>query len=184
MKKFISLLKLSLHEFKNVTNLTTMSMLMALAVILGFLSIQVTESIKIGFSFIPNMLIGFLFGPIAGAIFGGFADLLKYIVSPTGPFFPGFTISAVVGGFIYGIVLYRKPLRILRVFSANALVTLFVNTLLNTYWLSILYGNAFTAILPLRIIKELVMLPIYVILFFAIAKTLEKATILKRIHVS
>lgn len=179
MKKMLSLFSDSLKEFNNVTNLTIMAMLMALAIVLGFFSVQVTESIKIGFSFIPNMLVGLLFGPAATGIFGGVADLLKYIIKPTGPFFPGFTISSIVGGIIYGLVLYRKPIRYTRVLVANVLVTVFVNMIMNTYWLTLLYGNGFFVILPARIVKELIMLPITSILFFSIAKTLH-TTVLKR----
>lgn len=181
MKKMLSLFSNSLKEFKNVTNLTIMAMLMALAIVLGFFSVQVTESLKIGFSFIPNMLVGLLFGPTATGIFGGVADILKYLIKPTGPFFPGFTISSIIGGIIYGLVLYRKPIRYTRVLVANILVTIFVNMILNTYWLTLLYGNGFFVILPARIVKELIMLPITSILFFSIAKTLN-TTVLKRTH--
>ena len=106
---------------------------------------------------------------------GGAADLVKYLVRPTGPFFPGFTVSGAASGLIYGMVLYKQPLTIRRTALANALVMLLVNIGLNTYWLTLLYGNAFFAILPARVIKQAVMFPIYVALFYGVSRVLGKA---------
>ena len=174
MKKMF---KDSFGELKNLKTLAMASMLLAIAVVLGFYTLQLTEFIKIGFAYIANELAGMMFGPVVGSLIGGLADVLKYLVNPTGPFFPGFTISGFLGGLIYGIVLYKKPLSIKRVIVANTLVTVFVNLLLNTYWLTLLYGNAFMALFPARIVKQLVMLPIEVILFYAVARVLVKARI-------
>ena len=174
MKKMF---KDSFGELKNLKTLAMASMLLAIAVVLGFYTLQLTEFIKIGFAYIANELAGMMFGPVVGSLIGGLADVLKYLVNPTGPFFPGFTISGFLGGLIYGIVLYKKPLSIKRVIVANTLVTVFINLLLNTYWLTLLYGNAFMALFPARIIKQLVMLPIEVILFYAVARVLVKAKI-------
>lgn len=174
MKKMF---KDSFGELKNLKTLAMASMLLAIAVVLGFYTLQLTEFIKIGFAYIANELAGMMFGPVVGSLIGGLADVLKYLVNPTGPFFPGFTISGFLGGLIYGIVLYKKPLSIKRVIVANALVTVLINLLLNTYWLTLLYGNAFMALFPARIIKQLVMLPIEVILFYAVARVLVKAKI-------
>ena len=174
MKKMF---KDSFGELKNLKTLAMASMLLAIAVVLGFYTLQLTEFIKIGFAYIANELAGMMFGPVVGSLIGALADVLKYLVNPTGPFFPGFTISGFLGGLIYGIVLYKKPLSIKRVIVANTLVTVFVNLLLNTYWLTLLYGNAFMALFPARIVKQLVMLPIEVILFYAVARVLVKARI-------
>jgi len=155
-----------------VKTITTNAVLMALAVILGFFSIQLTDNIKISVAFMPNELSGMLFGPFVGAIFGGTADILKYIVKPTGAYFPGFTISGIISGAIYGFVLYKKNITLTRILFANFIVTFFVNMLLNTYWLTLFYGNGFMAILPARIIKQAIMYPIDVTLFFLLYKVL------------
>ena len=132
-----------------------MAMLLALAVVLGFYAtIQIGDFLRIGFAFIPNELTGMLFGPVAGGFMGAIADIAKYAVKPIGAFFPGFTISGLLAGLIYGVVLYKKPVSLKRIIVANTLVTVFVNLLLNTYWLTILYGNAFAVLLPARIIKR------------------------------
>jgi len=174
----------SLLELKNLKSMVMAAMLLAIAVVLGFFTLQLTESIKVGFAYIANEFAGMMFGPVVGSIIGALADILKYMVNPTGPFFPGFTISGFCGGLIYGMVLYKKPLSIKRVIAANTLVTILVNLLLNTYWLTLLYGNAYMALLPARIVKQVIMLPIEVILFYAVARVLVKSGLFAFIRTS
>jgi ECF transporter S component (folate family) len=172
----------SFHELKDVKALAMTAMLLAIAVVLGFYSLQVTDFIKISFAFLADEMTGMLFGPVVGGIMGGAADLVKYLVRPTGPFFPGFTVSGAASGLIYGMVLYKQPLTIRRTALANALVMLLVNIGLNTYWLTLLYGDAFFAILPARLIKQAVMFPINVALFYGVAKILGKARLFTTIR--
>lgn len=167
----------SFHELKDVKAMAMTAMLLAIAVVLGFYTLQVTEFLKIGFSFLADELTGMLFGPVIGALMGAAADILKYLVHPTGAFFPGFTISGALSGLIYGLILYKKPLTIKRIAVANGLVLVLVNACLNTFWLTILYGQAFFALLPLRIAKQFVMLPIYVALFYGVSRILGRARI-------
>ena len=108
--------------------------------------------------------------------------MVKYLVRPTGPFFTGFKVSGAPSGLIYGMVLYKQPLTIRRTALANALVMLLVNIGLNTYWLTLLYGDAFLAILPARLIKQAVMFPINVALFYGVAKILGKARLFTTIR--
>lgn len=172
----------SVHELRELKTLAASAMLLAIAVVLGFYTLQFTDYIKIGFAYIVNEMTGLLFGPAVGGIVGGLADLVKYLVNPTGPFFPGFTVSGFCGGLIYGFVLYKKPLTIKRVILANLLVTVLVNLGLNTYWLTILYGDGFFALLPARILKQIIMLPIEVVLFYTVAKTLAKTNVLEMVR--
>lgn len=167
----------SFHELKDVNAMAMTAMLLAIAVVLGFYTLQVTEFLKIGFSFLADELTGMLFGPVVGALMGAAADILKYLVRPGGAFFPGFTISGALSGLIYGLILYKKPLTIKRIAVANGLVLVLINACLNTYWLTLLYGQAFFALLPLRIVKQLIMLPIYVALFYGVSRMLGRARV-------
>ncbi len=92
------------------------------------------------------------------------------MIAPTGPFFPGFTFNAVLSGMIYGLILYKHPVTVPRVLFSQFLVKVFVNLLLNTYWLSILYGKGFMMMLPARVVSNAVMLPIDTVLTFVILK--------------
>ncbi|MCR5451187.1 MAG: folate family ECF transporter S component [Lachnospiraceae bacterium] len=159
-----------MKKLKNIKVLTTCAMLVALAVILAFLKIPVNQFIELRFDSLPIALAGYLFGPAVGGIVGGITDIAGYIVRPTGAFFPGFTVSAIVAGVIYGIVLHGKKATVLRVFIAQLLRTVVVGLLLNPLWLSILYGNSFLVIMSGRLLTEAIMLPIKTALLFAVIK--------------
>lgn len=177
MKKIKMCFTESFQELKDLKTLTVAAMLLAITVVLGFYRLQLTDYIRIGFDSVSKELTGMFFGPVIGCMVGGLSDIISYIIKPIGGFFPGFTISAMVAGIIYGIILYKKPLSLRRVIAANSVVTVVVNLLLNTYWLTLLYGNAFFALLPARAVKQLVMLPIDSFLFYLTAKLLTRVNL-------
>ena len=179
MKKFFSLFKDSAREFKSLKAVTTCGMLGAIAIILGYITIQPTESIKIGFSTIPNDIAAFLYGPVMAPIFGALMDILKYLIKPTGPFFPGFTITAAVYGLIMGVGLYKKPVSFKRLLIASGICVLICDICLNTIWLSMLYGNAVSVILPARVIKSLILWPIQCVMSFAVIKAMIRAGLMQ-----
>lgn len=161
MKKIKEIFSNSFKELFVTKNIVLCGLLAALAVVLGMVaSIDIGPYIRIGFSGLPNRVVECLFGPVVGSIFGGMLDVLKYIIKPSGPFFFGFTFNAMVAGVIYGSILYRKPVTIKRILVSEFLVKLIVNCLLNTLWISMLYGKGFFALLPLRVLKNVIMLPI------------------------
>lgn len=180
MKEYLENLRRSAKTLAVLRNLTLCAVLAALAVGLSFVaSIDVGPYIKIGFSGIPNRIVDYIFGPVMGTIFGGVLDVVKFLVKPSGPFFPGFTFDAMLAGFIYGSFYYRKKLTIPRVLVAKLVVTVVVNLFFNTLWISILYGKGFFALLGPRIIKNLVMWPIESLLYFFLMEAIEKTGILK-----
>ena len=61
-------------------------------------------------------------------------DVLSYLIRPDGAYFPGFTITAALGGLIYGFFLYRRPISLPRTIVAKASISLLLNVLLNTFW--------------------------------------------------
>ena len=161
MQKIRKLYADSIMELKVTKHMVICAFMAALAVVLSYTtSIEVGPYIRIGFSGLPNRIVEFLFGPITGCIFGGALDVLKYIIKPTGPFFFGFTFDAMLSGIIYGSILYKKPISIWRVLVAEFIVKLVINCGLNTLWISMLYGKGFMVLLPARIIKNAIMLPI------------------------
>lgn len=177
MTKIKTLFRDSFHELKDLKTLTASAMLLAVAVVLGFYRLQLTEYLRIGFDFIAKELTGMLFGPVVGCFVGGLSDIIAYIIKPVGGFFPGFTISTMAAGTIYGLFLYKRPVSLVRIIAANTTVTILVNLILNTYWLTILYGDAFFALFPARVLKQLIMLPIEIVLYYATAKVLAKANL-------
>lgn len=159
------------QQLKITHNLVLCGLLAALAVVLNYTtSIFITPNIRVGFSGLPNRIVEYMFGPCIGAVFGGMLDILKYLLKPDGgAFFFGYTFNVMVAGVIYGTILYRRPIKLWRIFIAEFLTKAIVNCGLNTLWLAVMNGNAFLAILPARVIKNIIMLPIdTAILFFTL----------------
>lgn len=179
MKKLATLFTDSYREIKQVRTVTTAAMFGAISVVLGYFTIVIGDYIKIGFSTIANQFVYYLFGPVVGGCFGGALDILKYLIKPTGAFFPGFTFSAIAAGVLYGCFLYKKPITLVRVLMAELIVSIICNMLLGTLWLSMLYGKGFMALLPLRVFKNLVMWPVNSFLFYSIGKTLEASGVFR-----
>ena len=179
MKKFTALFTDSLEELKHVNTVTVMAMFAAISVVLGYFTLVLGDYLKIGFSTIANQFVYYLFGPVAGGLFGGALDILKYIIRPTGAYFPGFTLGAMIGGILYGCFLYKRHISLARVLVAELTVSIVCNMLLGTLWLSMLYGKAFMALLPMRVFKNVIMWPVNSMLFYTIGKTLETSGIFR-----
>lgn len=164
----------SYRELKKVRTITTVAMFVALSVILGVFTVPVGNFLKIGFSSLTTVGIGYLFGPTVGSIFGALTDVVKHMIKPTGPFFPGFTLNAVIAGFIYGSLLYKKSVSIKRILIAELTVSIICNMLLGTLWLNMLYGKAFMAVFPMRAVKNITMLPVNTFMAYALLKIMEQ----------
>ena len=182
MKKMAAVYQDSYRELKKVKTIATAAMFMAVAVVLGYFTIEAGPYLKIGFGSVVNQFVYYLFGPVVGGVYGGVLDLIKYVVKPTGAFFPGFTFNAILAGIIYGTFLYKRPMTLLRVFTVHLVVVLICNVFLNTLWLSMMSGKAVMALLPMRLLKNAVMWPVDSILFFVIARKMEEVGLVKAIR--
>lgn len=150
----------SSQELKQVRTLTGVAMLLAMSVVISFTaSVRVTETIKIGLGYLITALLGMLYGPFTAALAAGAGDLIKYLLKPDGAYFFGFTLTAMLGGVVYGVFFYREKCTIPRAIASKATVSLLLNCLLNTVWVSWLYGMPFLGALGPRVIKNLMALP-------------------------
>ncbi len=158
----------------NTYKLCTLAFLLALEIILTRFCSITTTFIRIGFGFIPISLAGIMHGPLAAAATYAIGDLIGAALFPSGPFFPGFTISAALTGLIFGAVFYKRTVSFRTAFIASSIVVLCIDLCLNTYWLSMLYGNAFIALLPGRIVKCIITIPVQTLLIPLIWNRLAK----------
>lgn len=172
----------SYKELKKLKTIVITALLIALGIILGQFSIQVTDSMKIGISFIATQMTAMLFGPVVGGIMGGVTDILKFIIKPTGPFLIGYTISAILGPVIYGIMLYKKPLSFWRILLSKTVVAILINLFLGTFWSYHYFGAAFWAALPAKLLQQVIQVPIQSVLFYAISMALKKAKVFQMIY--
>lgn len=144
--------------------LCTIALLLALEIILTRFCSITTTFLRLGFGFLPISIVGILYGPLWAALTYTVGDLIGATLFPSGPFFPGFTLSAALTGLIFGFVLHKHPVTFKRTLLASAIVVICIDLCLNTYWLSILYGDAFVALLPQRIFKTVVTIPVQTLL--------------------
>ena len=145
----------------DVKKLIQISLLIAIEIILTrFCSINM-QIVRIGFGFLPIAIIGMMYGPLSAGIAYAIGDILGMLLFPTGgSFFPGFTLTAFLTGIVYGVFLYNKPKTWPRIIGAVLIVCLVINLGLDTYWLFILTGKAYMALLPTRIMKSIIMIPV------------------------
>lgn len=161
-------------EMRNVRSLTGAALLAALSPVLDLLTITVNQFLEISFTSLTHAMTGFLYGPVVAAVAGGMADIIKYLLKPTGAFFPGFTLNEILTGFIYGIIFYKKDVKLSRVIIARLVVTVGINLTLTPLWLSFMYGNAYKFMVPARLIKNMVMLPIDIFILYNLLKFADK----------
>ena len=153
--------------------LTTMALLTALEIVLSrFLSISAWNT-KIGFAFVPVALAAMLLGPVYAGIVGALADFVGAILFPVGAYFPGFTLTAFLMGACYGLFLHKKQ-SFLRILGAVALHQLALSLLLNTLWISILYGSPFYPLLLSRLPQCAILGAVQLVVIPLLAKLLPQ----------
>lgn len=173
----------SAQELKQVRTLTGVAMLLAMSVVISFTaSVRVTETIKIGLGYLITALLGMLYGPFTAALSAGAGDLIKYLLKPDGAYFFGFTLTAMLGGVVYGVFFYREKCTIPRAIASKATVSLLLNCLLNTVWVSWLYGMPFLGALGPRVIKNLMALPFEIVLLYIVLNGMNKVIQRAKLH--
>ena len=165
----------SFRSLRKTQTITTVGLLLAIQMVLSSYGvIEVTDSLKISLAHLSLAPTAILFGPAAAGLQGGLSDLLGYMLKPSGPYFPGFTLTAALLGVIYGIMLYKTERKLWQIIAARVLVCLLLNITLNTVFLTMLYGPSRLATLPLRIVKNLIQLPIDCILLSAVCRAVNR----------
>ena len=91
-------------------------------------------------------------------------------------------IGAALAGVIIGVGLYKKKVTYWRVFIVRLINSIVINVILGTYWLDVMYGKGFIALLPTRLFKNVIMVPIETFIFLAIYKAIEKGGIIQMLR--
>ncbi|MCO6532469.1 folate family ECF transporter S component [Lactobacillus panisapium] len=158
-------------------DLVLLGFVVAIKIVLSRFTIG-TTIVHIGLGFIGSVLLGYMFGPVWGAVGGGISDLVSSaLFANQGGFFIGFTLSAMVGPLIYGLILYKKPVKIWRIILATLLVTVIVNLGMNTLWLHFLYGMDFKVALIQRVPKEAIAPWLEMIITYFVLRALSRVKI-------
>lgn len=145
--------------------LAVTAIMIALEIVLSrFLSIQL-YNIKIGFAFIPIMLVSYLFGPIYGLIAASISDVIGAVLFPFGAYFPGFTFSAALVGLVYGLFLYKKC-TVPRIIAAVLIRRVVIGQLIDTLWISMLYGTPYKELFITRLAQTALMVVVEFVVAF------------------
>lgn len=164
--------KSSFEKLKSTKYLSLMAMFIALKVILGFFSIPIGANLNIRFVYIVSSLEAAIIGPGAAAVDAFATDLVSYFVNGGGVYFPGYMFSEAIGAMIYGLFFYKKDIRVWDILGAKFLVNLIVNVLFGSLWSSMLYGKAYLYYFSKSVIKNVLSLPIEVVLLCFVFKVM------------
>jgi len=169
----------SAGELKRARSLVTVAMLLALQIILGAMTLQIDSSIQITFDYLPLCVTAMFFGPVPAMLSGALADLLSFLIRPTGAFNPGFMLTAAVNDLIYSLFFYKKnfdkPWRLILAAALSRLIAVSIgNIFLNSLWLILMYGQGAWAWIPGRIIKNVIEYPVSVLLLTSLQSVMRR----------
>lgn len=177
----------SIDELKSLQSCVVCGLLMALSMVIESFTIELGFA-KINFAFIAIAAIGMLYGPSVSFMAGAVCDILGYLVHPDGAFFPLYTLIGAAQGLIYGLVAYRRLCKRtgkaftiemnIRLVIARILDVLVINLVCNTaanFHYGFLRDQTLGAAIAARVLKNLIELPIDLVLIVAVMTTILKA---------
>lgn len=172
----------ALADMKSPRILTFSALMITACWALGLVpSIQLPLSVKVSWGFLARSLCSMVGGPLNALVFGAAEDTITYLLDPSGPYFPGYMLTTMLGNFIYALFLYRARLTVTRVFLAK-LLTNVQNVLLGSLWNAILYGYGYIATATASLWKNTVMLLpqtlMLLVLFTALTPILTRAKLI------
>ncbi len=144
-----------MHTKMSVKAVSTVGILVAMEVILARFSIH-TWNLKIGFSFVPIVVAAIFYGPIAGGLVGAIGDVVSAVLFPVGAYFPGFTLTAFLTGMVFGWF-FQKKVTVWNTVLSVLVVQGVISQLMNTYWISFLYGSPFVPLFLTRLYQTAAM---------------------------
>ena len=166
-------------ELKNLRILVFCGLMIAAAIALGLFSVPLATNLKLSVSFVARALAALVGGPVVGVIYGVAEDVLGWVLHPSGPFFPGYTLNTVLAVVVYALFFYRSRLTVWRIIAAKAIATFPISVGLGCLWSQMMYGKGYIYYLVKSLIKNTLYFPIQVLLlvivFQALLPTMKRA---------
>ena len=112
------------RELNNPRVLAFSGLVCAMAIVLESLPIYLLgPSLKIYFSFLAVSLGCMCYGPVVGMMAGAIIDTVGFLLASYGePYFPGYLITAMLSGLIYGVMLYRQKPTLPRIIVTRLII--------------------------------------------------------------
>ncbi len=146
-------------------------MLIAFDVIFTRILALNTPLMKLGLGFAAVMVCGMLYGTGWTALCAGLGDLVGALLFPTGAYFPGFTLTAALGGAIFGAALYKKRLGLTGCIVTAFLNCFIVTLLLNTLMISLVFGPPLVPLFVTRLGQFGIMLAVQTLVLYALNRS-------------
>lgn len=127
---------------------------------------------KAGKVLLPAVLAGMSIG------FGGlvFLSVENRVVGAAlftiGAYFPGFTQTAFLTGLVFGLFLHKKQ-GLAQSIAAVGINQFILSLLLNTLWISVLYGSPYGPLLLTRLVQAFLLFAVQLVCIQALAKLLK-----------
>ncbi len=184
----LSFYKSALKELKTIKKLVLLAILFAIQLISTLITIPSGFSnLGVSIGYLIFATISTLYGPFIGLIIGFFSDILSFFIQPSGVFFFGYTLSAMLAGLTYGMTLYKTKITFTKCLFTRVIVNLVINSLIGSYWWWIISSKSFNIldyILFIALPKNLVyLLPqsiMMYILFRVLARVFKYSGILNQ----
>ncbi len=177
----------SFKEFKDLRAVVVTGLLIALSMVIESFTINLGFA-KINFAFLAIAAIGMLYGPSVSFFAGAVCDVLGYLVAPDGAFFPLYTVIGAAQGLIYGLIAYRKLSKrtgkeydfemMIRLIIARVIDVVVINLVCNTaanFHYGFLRDKTLSAAIAARVVKNLLELPVDIILIVGVLMAVLKA---------
>ena len=160
--------KSSAEKLRSVKYLALMAVFIGIKTVLSGVFIPVSDNLRISVSFLVTTLEAFIIGPAAGIVSGALTDILGYMLFPTGPFFFGYTITAMSSMLVYALFFYRRQISVLKIIGAKATVNYLINVLMGSLWSAMMYGKAYLYYMTKSLVKNSVLLPVEIIMIIIV----------------
>ena len=170
----------SAAKLKEIHYIALMAAFIAMKIIVGSIYIPVAQNLRISINFVLVAVEASILGPIAGIISAAITDILGFAIFPSGPFFAGYTLTAVCGSLIYALFFYHKKITVLRISMAKILNNYLVNVLLGSLWSAILYDKAFVIYAATSLFKNTILLPFEIALLVFVFNLLAPLLVRKQ----
>ncbi|MEG0779683.1 MAG: folate family ECF transporter S component [Oscillospiraceae bacterium] len=154
----------SLSSLRSLRNLSFAALMVAAAIVLSLFYIPIGENLRLTVSFLARALCALVCGPVLAMVYGVGEDLLGWMLHPTGGFFPGYTLSTMLGVLIYALCFYRRKITLRSILLAKLLTNYGVNVLLGSVWSALLYSKGYLYYFTASLVKNTLYLPLQVIL--------------------
>ena len=147
------------------------ALLLAVAVLLNFVAIYLTPSLKVSLAPCIVIFAGAYLGPGKGALVGGLSDVLVlFIKALPGAYFPGFTLTMALYGFLGGMLLRSDRTRpsAAQTIGGALVIQTVCSLFVNTAWLTMMYGTPYWTLLVSRLPLTYISAAFYVLILLVL----------------